>query len=98
MTQSIKFSNKFVANANAVELNLEGGLTQAGINARVYDNAVDTIICDDLMIVRENGQTTVSVMEGSILSGVLGGMVKNFFAAAPNTPRRKNHNAFEAIR
>ena len=73
MTQSIRFSNKFAANANFVEANLEAGLTQAAINARVYDNAVDTIICDDLMIVRENGQTTVSVQEGSILNSVLGG-------------------------
>mgnify|MGYP001398412061 CR=1 FL=1 len=47
--------------------------SQAAINARFYDNAVDTIICDDLMIVRENGQTTVSVQEGSILNSVLGG-------------------------
>ena len=73
MTQTIRFSNKFEANSHLVEANLEGGLTQAAINARVYDNAVDTIICDDLMIVRENGQVTVSVVEGSILNSVLGG-------------------------
>ena len=72
MTQTIRFSNKLEANSHLVEANLEGGLTQAAINARVYDNAVDTIICDDLMIVRENGQATVSVKEGSILSSVLG--------------------------
>ena len=77
MTQSIRFSNKFAANAHLVEVNLEGGLTQAAINARVYDNAVDTIICDDLMIVRENGKTTVSVKEGSILSSVLGEEVES---------------------
>ena len=73
MTQSVRFSNKFEANSHLVEVNLEGGLTQAAITARVYDNAVDTIICDDLMIVRENGQVAVTVKEGSILSSVLGG-------------------------
>ena len=72
LTQNIRFSNKAQANAHLVEVNLEGGLTQAAINARVYDNAVDTIICDDLMIVKENGETTVSLKEGSILSSVLG--------------------------
>ena len=76
MTQSIRFSNKFDANSHIVEANLEGGLTQAAINARVYDNAVDTIICDDLMIVRENGQVAVNVKDGSILSSVLGGEVE----------------------
>ena len=73
MTQTIRFSNKFDANSHLVEANLEGGLTQAAINARVYDNAVDTIICDDLMIVRENGQVAVNVKDGSILSSVLAG-------------------------
>ena len=72
LTQNIRFSNKAQANAHLVEVNLEGGLTQAAITARVYDNAVDTIICDDLMIVEENGETTVSLKEGSILSSVLG--------------------------
>ena len=72
LTQNIRFSNKAQANAHLVEVNLEGGLTQAAITARVYDNAVDTIICDDLMIVKENGETTVSLKEGSILSSVLG--------------------------
>ncbi|WZN64323.1 hypothetical protein HKI87_09g58790 [Chloropicon roscoffensis] len=73
LTQTIRFTNKLEANSHLVEVNMEGGLTQAAINARVYDNAVDTIICDDLMIVRENGQVAVNVKDGSILSSVLAG-------------------------
>ena len=42
------------------------------VNAVVVNGETTTVICDDLVAVQKNGETSMSVTEGSVLASVLG--------------------------
>ncbi|QDZ18060.1 hypothetical protein HOP50_01g05650 [Chloropicon primus] len=73
LTTNSFFTDKANSNTESVVLNSKNGATSGvfAVNAVVTEGTKVTMICDDLVVVSENGANQVSVAEDSILNSLM---------------------------
>ncbi|QDZ19921.1 hypothetical protein A3770_03p24390 [Chloropicon primus] len=73
LTTNSFFTDKANSNTESVVLNSKDGATSGvfAVNAVVTEGTKVTMICDDLVVVSENGANDISIAEDSILNSLI---------------------------